>query len=253
MTLDYGVKNMSEQICQGCGKPVSECICEGISKVTKALNKEPQVIRIEHVKVPSGEKTATREELEQELETRKMQLTTIALKQLEDKVTKFASVIEDEDKRKNVISRIMDSDDPLSAFEQAQSMKDILLKALGVGGVGVDDMDGAEKTPPSGDARGLPKRTLLASGEEAIDAIYGILGNPKSSEEEKRLARKKADEMIESFIQGRKKAIRENPLHKYHFAYTMCPKCGKSIPLPRGAKRATECPHCNAILTRRIK
>ena len=180
-------------------------------------------------------------------------MTTIALRTLEKDVEKFASVIEDEDKRKNVIRRIMDSDDPIGAFRQAQDMKDILLKALGVGGIGVDDDDDVETPPPAGSARAPPKSSLWTSGKEAIDAIYGILENPKSSEQEKAAARRKADELVQQFISGRQKAIRENPQHKYYVGFSMCPKCLKSIFVNKGDKRVKECPHCGAILTKRAE
>jgi len=240
---------MSEQICQNCGKPLENCIC----------GKEPnQVIRIVHEGLPQklGDSSTdlSKEELKAKLEDRTETLKVIALRELEKKVETWASVVPDEGKRKAIVKSIMQSEDPLADFERKKEMLGLMRQALSIGGIGTKNPDDVETPPPAGDAKAYhPERNLLGTGIEQIDAIYNILGDPNSTDKDKKLARRKADELVQQFISGRQKAIKEDPQHKYHFAYTMCPKCGGTIRMSKGEKRAKECNHCGAILTRRLK
>ena len=241
---------MSEQICQGCGKPKSSCTC--------IVDEAIQTIVVKHEGLPKDlkgnkgsddELEATKAKLEQRNETLKI----IALKKLENDVKKWASVVPDEKKREAIINSIMNDDDPLGNFKRKKEMLSIMRQALEVGGVGVSNDDDVETPPPAGDGRGPPAKRVLQSGLAQISKIYDVLDNKSSSDEQKARARRKADQLVDQFIKGRQKAIREDPKHEYYVGFFMCPKCDKRIPARRGAKRATKCPHCNATLTRRVE
>ena len=92
-----------------------------------------------------------------------------------------------------------------------------------------------------------------SQSQQQIDAIYSTLEDKNATEKEKALARKKADELVEQFIAGRRKAIRMNPQHKYYFGFSLCPKCNKSIFVSKGDKRVKDCPHCGTVLTKRAE
>ena len=239
---------MSEQICQKCGKPIEQCAC----------GQEPsQVIEVRHTGLPTNLKGSSTDpskaEIQEKLNEREEQLKVIALKQLEQEVTKWASVVPDEKKRKAIVTSIMDSEDPLGDFERKKEMLGLFKLALGKGGIKVidEDDDGTEPVPPAGVARAPPKRNLLGSGIDQINRIYNTLESKTATEEQKAEARRRADQMVEQFIQGRRKAIRQDPQHKYYVGYVMCPKCMKSIFVSKGTKSVKDCPHCGAVLTKR--
>ena len=246
-----GEKGMSEETCQGCGKPKDQCTCVTAKEVV-------QTIRVEHVGLPKGKGTSkgseTEEDLKAKLDEREEQLKVIALKELDKEKKALLETIQDPNKRAYVDQFI--GEDP-EKLEQVKVNLALLGKALGIGGIKIsgedDDDDGTEPVPPAGSARAPPKPNLLGTGLEQIDRIYNTLESKTATEEQKAEARRRADQMVEQFIQGRRKAIREDPQHKYYVGYVMCPKCGKSIFVSKGTKRVKQCPHCNAILTKRAE
>lgn len=237
---------MSEEIndiCRKCGMPIQSCTCE---------QRPSQVIEVKHTGFPSKlDSDPEKAQLKEKLEQRKMQLTTIVLKELEKEKKKLLSTIEDPKRRQYVDEFI--GDDP-QKLEQVKATIVMLGKSMEIGGIKIRDNnpEDTETPPPSGQARAPPSESqLLGSGVEQINRIYDTLEDKTKSEEEKRKARRKADELMNQFIAGRREAIKQDPRHRYYLSYSMCPKCLEPIFLRKGDKEAKSCSKCGAVLVQR--
>lgn len=242
---------MGEQICEKCGQPKEDCICQ----IESALNKKgaDKVIRVEHVGLPNAPKTSeSPEELKQKLEEREAQLATLALKSLEKQKKALLATIKDENRRKYVDEFI--GDDP-EKLEQVKATAIMLGKALQIGGIGIEGEDEDTSVPPKGTATPKAPSTYdstLQANYKVIDELYDILQNPKSTDEEKKQADMRIKSLLEAWISGRRQAYRQNPSHKYYIGVTTCPKCKQFIHSPRGTF-PSKCDKCGAILTKRVK
>jgi len=189
-------------------------------------------------------------ETKEKLEERDSQLALISLAEFNSQKTTFLSQIKDETKRASAEKMIGDDPDKL---ESAKMMAQLISSAIEQSGSHITGKpetptetpktptekpeeidDGTEKKPPKG-ANIPPAPATPAGGDakaiaiEAINVLFTTLSDPSKSEEEKRLANEKINEMYASFRAGHKEGehgARDKDF--YPLPPTMsCPKCGQ--------------------------
>lgn len=242
---------MSEEICPKCGKPQDDCICEVVSALSKDKTITVQHKGLEGLKGLNSEVGKKLKYTQEKLEEREAQLGILALKEFDKKKAEFLSKIPDKDKRETVGLKIGDKPEILDSYLK---MTELLSLSLREGGVKIDD--GTSKVPPDGSARAYNPETEYGSkverGKALIDSLYNTLEDPNKTQIEKDKANKRLNVLIMEFMKGRKKQIREDPAHRYGFAFFKCPECGELSRCPRGRKEDPKsCTQCGAIFQKR--
>lgn len=237
-----------------------EEIAENIKSLVKAGKKK---ITVEHVfkderrqQLPTDDGAQGNSNLEdddedvrEQLRKREAQLAALALKEFEQKKEEVLSLVEPE-KRESAEKFV--GDDP-------EKLK-FLMYQTGYSSEGDDD--GTEIPPPKGKVKALGaqgtapnvNRKYTNPTVNMVSDLFGILRDPKKSEEEKAVANQKIDDLYIQIAKGRK----NNPNFKMISggAIMTCPSCGhvvQGIDLDEGS----ECPYCgwkrDGMKTRKIR
>jgi len=208
------------------------------------LEKEDKTITVKHEFSHKGKKITDPKEIEklkEKLSERESQLALIALKEFEDDKSKLLKIVPDD--RKEELSEFVDTPEKLETLRKIYVPEEEENPPKAPAGKATLGIRTGSETPSFDVEKGYNDPMI-----QKISDLYNVIGDPKSSAEEKKRANRVLDNLYLEMRKGFKERRSRGEIdyiypRKGRFGWT-CLSCGKAVQSNSRPETGIPCPHC---------